>query len=137
MEATQIDSKSNNLNLSVYDDFAKLFPTFYLSYNATENSNVSFNYSKRINRPNFAQLNPNDYWMNPFQTIIGNAFLQPSYIDKFELTNTYKNFVTKLYYNYEGDIFSRVPLADSETNLIRVTFENFITSKRIGFSENY
>lgn len=137
MEATQIDSKSNNLNLSVYDDFAKLFPTFYLSYNATENSNFSFNYSKRINRPNFAQLNPNDYWMNPFQTIVGNAFLQPSYIDNFELTNTYKNFVTKLYYNYEGDIFSRVPLADSETNIIRFTFENFITSNRIGFSENY
>ncbi|WP_417359784.1 TonB-dependent receptor domain-containing protein [Galbibacter sp.] len=137
MEATQTDSKSNNLDLSQRDEFAKLFPTFYLSYNATENSNFSFNYSKRINRPNFAQLNPNDYWMNPFQTIVGNAFLQPSYIDNFELTNTYKNFVTKLYYNYEDHIFSRVPLADSQTNIIRFTFENFITTNRIGFSENY
>ncbi|MDT0294859.1 TonB-dependent receptor domain-containing protein [Mesonia ostreae] len=137
MEATQTDSKSNNLNLSVNDDYAKLFPTFYLSYNATENSNFSFNYSKRIKRPSFSQINPNDYWMNPFQTIAGNAFLQPSFIDNFELTNTYKNFVTKLYYNYEDDVFSRVPLADSETNIIRFTFENFITTNRIGFSENY
>lgn len=137
MESTQTDSKSDNLNISVKDDYTKLFPTFYLSYNATENSNFSFTYSKRINRPNFAQLNPNDYWMNPFQTIVGNAFLVPSYIDNFELSNTYKSFVTKIYYSYEEDSFSRISLADSSNNIIRFTFENFITTNRIGFSENY
>lgn len=137
MEATQTDSKSNNLNLSTNNDYTKLFPTLYLLYNATENSNFSFNYSKRIERPSFSKLNPNVYFINPFQTIEGNAFLQPSFIDNFELTNTYKKFVTKLYYSYEGNLFSRVPLADSSTNIIRFTNENFINTNRIGISENY
>jgi hypothetical protein len=137
MEATQTDSKSNNQNLSVNNDYSKLFQTFYLSYNATENSNFSFNYSKRIKRPRFSQLNPNVYFINPFQSIVGNAFLQPSFIDNFELTNTYKKFITTVYYSYEDNLFSRVPLADSSTNIIRFTFENFINTNRIGISESY
>ena len=137
MEATQTDSKSDNLNLSTKNDYTKLFPTFYLSYDATENSNFSFNYSKRIERPSFFELNPNIYFSNPFQSIEGNAFLQPAYIDNFELTNTFKNFVTKLYFSYEDNLFSQVPLADITTNIIRFTNENFINTSRFGISENY
>ncbi len=137
LEATQTNSVSNNLNLFAKNEYTKLFPTFYVSYDATENSNVSFNYSKRIQRPSFFQLNPNIYFTNPFQTIEGNAFLQPAFIDNFELTNTYKNFVTKLYYSYEDNLFSQVPLADATTNIIRFTNENFINTKRFGISENY
>ncbi len=137
MEATQTDSKSNNLNLSTKNDYTKLFPTFYISYNATENSNFSFNYSKRIERPSFFELNPNVYFVNPFQTIEGNAFLQPAFINNFELTNTYNNFVTKLYYTDEDNLFSQVPLADTTTKIIRFTNENFINTNRIGISENY
>ncbi|WP_430412298.1 TonB-dependent receptor domain-containing protein [Kordia sp.] len=137
LEATQTDSKSNNLNLSTKNDYTKLFPTLYLSYNASENVNFSFNYSKRIERPSFFELNPNIYFINPFQTIEGNAFLQPSFVDNFELTNTYKNFVTKLYYSYEDNLFSQVPLPNATTNIIRFTNENFINTQRFGISENY
>ena len=137
IEATQTNSKSTNLNVSTKKDYTKLFPTFYVLYNATENSNFLFNYSKRIERPSFYELNPNIYFANPFQTIEGNAFLQPSFIDNFELTNTYNNFVTKLYYSYEDNLFSQVPLADVTTNIIRFTNENFINTHRIGISENF
>ena len=123
--------------MSTKNDYTKFFPTFYLSYDATENSNFSFNYSKRIERPSFFELNPNIYFSNPFQSIEGNAFLQPAYIDNFELTNTFKNFVTKLYYSYEDNLFSQVPLADITTNIIRFTNENFINTSRFGISENY
>ncbi len=137
IEATQTNSTSNNLNVSAKKDYTKLFPTFYVLYNATENSNFSFNYSNRIERPSFYELNPNIYFANPFQTIEGNAFLQPSFIDNFELTNSYKNLISKLYYSYEDNLFSQVPIADITTNIIRFTNENFINTHRIGISENY
>lgn len=137
MEATQTNSLSDNLNLNVDNDYTKIFPTLYISYNATENSIFAFNYSKRIERPGFFELNPNIYFINPFQTIEGNAFLQPAFIDNIELTNTYKNFVTKLYYSYEDNMFSQVPLPDSDTNIIRFTNENFINTQRYGISESY
>ena len=137
MESTQTNSKSDNLNLEVKNDYTKVFPTAYLSYNASPVSNISFSYSKRIVRPSFFELNPNIYFSNPFQTVEGNAFLQPSFIDNFELTNIYKNFVTKLYYSYEDNLFSQVPLANDATNIIRFTNENFISTNRIGISVNY
>ena len=137
MESTQTNSKSDNLNLEVKNDYTKIFPTAYVSYNASPVSNISFSYSKRIVRPNFFELNPNIYFSNPFQTVEGNAFLQPSFIDNFELTNIYKNFVTKLYYSYEDNLFSQVPLANDATNIIRFTNENFISTNRIGISVNY
>jgi len=136
-EATQTTSISNNLNLDFDNDYDRFFPTLYFSYNATENSTFAFNYSKRIERPSFFELNPNIYFINPFQTIEGNAFLQPAFIDNIELTNTYKNFVTKLYYSFEDDMFSQVPLPDATTNIIRFTNENFIDTQRFGISENY
>ena len=136
-EATQTTSNSNNLNISFDNDYEQVFPTAYVSYNATENSTFALNYSKRIRRPNFFELNPNIYFINPFQTIEGNAFLQPAFIDNLELTNTYKNFVTKLYYSYEDNMFSQVPLPDSNTNVIRFANENFINTQRFGISENY
>ncbi|KAA1243794.1 TonB-dependent receptor [Aquimarina sp. RZ0] len=136
-ESTQTTSMSDNLNLNFDNDYDRFFPTLYIFYKATENSTFAFNYSKRIERPSFFQLNPNLYFVNPFQTIEGNAFLQPAFIDNLEFTNTYKNFVTKLYYSYEDDMFSQVPLPNSDTNLIRFTNENFINTQRFGISENY
>ncbi len=137
VEATKTNSESANLDVSIQNNYTKFFPTFYVLFNATENSNFSFNYSKRIDRPSFYELNPNIYFANPFQTIEGNAFLQPAFIDNFELTNTYKNFTTKVYYSNEDNLFTQVPLADSSTNIIRFTNENYIDTQRFGISENY
>ncbi len=136
-EATQTNSASDNLNLDFDNDYEQLFPTAYLSYQATDNATLALNYSKRIKRPSFFELNPNIYFVNPFQTIEGNAFLQPAFIDNVELTHTYKNFVTKAYFSYEDEMFSQVPLPNASTNVIRFTNENFINTHRFGISENY
>ena len=137
MESTKTTSNSNNLNFDVDDNYVKFFPTFYLSYDATENTTIGFSYSKRIERPSFLQLNPNANFINPFQLIEGNAFLKPAFIDNLELTFNYDNLESKVYYTYENNMFSQVPLANSSTNFIRFTNLNFIDRNRIGISESY
>lgn len=136
-EATQTESLSSNLNLKETNDYIKLFPTFYLSHNPNENNSLVFSYSKRIDRPQFFDLNPNIYFINPFQTIEGNPFLQPSFVDNFELSHTYKNLSSKVYYSDERDIFAQVPLPDASTNSIRFTNENYINTQRFGFSTSF
>ncbi len=136
MEATQTTSVSDNLMLDVGRDYIKWFPTFYLSYKPAENATASFSYSRRIQRPGFFELNPNIYFINPFQTIEGNAFLQPAFIDNLELAYTYKNYVATVYYGYEDNMYSQVPLPNSTTNVIRFTNENFINTQRFGTSQN-
>ncbi|WP_428229087.1 outer membrane beta-barrel protein [Flavobacterium sp.] len=137
MEATQVKTFAANLNQSTKNDYLKLFPTVYLSYVPNDNSTYTFSYSKRIERPRFYDLNPNIYFLNPFQTIEGNPFLQPAFIDNTELTYTYKKIESKLYFSYEDNLFSQIPIADPDTNFIRFTNENYINTKRFGFSENY
>ena len=137
MEATQTKTFAANLNQSTKNNYIKFFPTAYLSYVPNANSTFSFSYSKRIDRPRFYDLNPNLYFINPFQTIEGNPFLQPAFIDNTELTYAYKKLESKLYFSYEDNSFSQIPIADPNTNFIRFTNENYIDTKRFGISENY
>jgi hypothetical protein len=136
-EATQTRTYAANIDQSVKNNYIKFFPTAYLSYVPNENSTYSLSYSKRIVRPSFYELNPNIYFINPFQTIEGNPFLKPAFIDNTELTYTYKKLESKLYYSYEDNLFSQIPIADADTNFIRFTNENYINTQKIGISENY
>lgn len=139
MEATQITTFSQNRNENNRNNrnYAKLFPTVYLIYTVNENSSFSLNYSRRINRPGFFDLNPNAYFLNPFQIIEGNPFLQPAFIDNAELVHTYKKLTSKLYASYEKNMFAQLPLSDPSTSFIHFTNENYFSTQRFGISESY
>ncbi len=137
MEDTQTKSISNNLNFNVKDSYTKWFTTLYLSYDFSENSNFSLNYSKRIQRPSFLELNPNERYSSPFELIEGNAFLKPAFIDNLEFSNTYKNLETKLYYSYEKGMYSQIPISDNSSNITTYTNQNYIDRQRYGISESY
>nr|WP_315254424.1 TonB-dependent receptor [uncultured Flavobacterium sp.] len=137
IEATQTKTFVANLDQSTINNYIKFFPTAYLSYVPNDNSTYTFSYSRRIERPRFNDLNPNVYYLNPFQTIEGNPFLQPAFIDNTELTYTYKKLESKVYFSYEENLFSQIPIADPDTNFIRFTNENYINARRCGISENY
>ncbi|MBF4487703.1 outer membrane beta-barrel family protein [Flavobacterium sp. CSZ] len=137
MEATQTTTFAASLEQTNKNNYIKFFPTAYITFAANDNSTFSLSYSKRIVRPSFYELNPNLYFVNPFQTIEGNPFLQPAFVDNLELTYTYKNLESKLYFSYEDNLFSQIPIADPDTNFIRFTNENYINTRKWGISENY
>lgn len=136
MEATQTKTFFENRN-QPQNKYIKLFPTAYISYAATKNSTFAINYSRRIDRPRFNDLNPNVCFLSPFQTIEGNPVLQPAFIDNFECTHTYKRLESKIYFSHEENLFAQVPIADPSTKFIRFTNENYINTNRFGISENY
>jgi hypothetical protein len=137
METTQTKIFAGSLSQSIGKDYIKFFPTAYLTYIANDNSTFSFSYSKRIERPQFRDLNPNTHFWNPFQSFNGNPFLQPAFIDNTELTYTYKKIESKLYFSYEDNLISNVTIADPNSNKILNTSENYIDTQRYGISENY
>ena len=76
-----------------------------------ENTDVQFNYSKRINRPRFWQVDPFVDINDPLNISQGNPALHPEYTNSFELNyfNRFKNnggsFLGVLYFkNNVGDI---------------------------------
>lgn len=135
-EYTQTQSKSLLDNINEKTDYIKFFPTIYFSYKQNQNSTLTMSYSNRITRADFWMLNPNPYYVNPFQLIKGNPFLRPVFSDNFEFNHTYKNLSSRIYYSHEKDVFEQIPLPDAGTNLISFVMENLLNIRRFGISEN-
>lgn len=137
LEAMQTKSNSISLNQSINYNYVKLFPSLFISYKSSENSSFALNYSKRIERPSFHELNPNQWYINPFQKLGGNPFLRPAFIDNIELAYTYKSLESKIYFSNEKNLFGQIALANPATNEISFTNENYVNAQRYGISESY
>jgi hypothetical protein len=88
-------------------NYTSLFPTFYVSYKLDTNNlhQINFSYGRRIQRPNYQDLNPFIYPLDRFTYFAGNPYLQPTFSHNLELAHTYKNILTTtLQYNYTKDI---------------------------------
>jgi iron complex outermembrane recepter protein len=70
--------------------YLNLFPTTYLSYQASEKSRFGFSYGRRIERPNYQDLNPFVYQIDPYTSLRGNPYLRPAYTHKASLRYTYQ-----------------------------------------------
>lgn len=89
-----------------YLDF---FPSGGITYNASEKNSLTLSYSRRIDRPNYQELNPFEYKLDELTYRKGNPFLNPQYTDKVELSHTYNNFLTSsLSYSFTKDFFAQI-----------------------------
>lgn len=137
LEATNTDARSSGDGSNRKRNYMTLFPTAFLSYQIDESSSARFSANRRIQRPNFRQLNPNLDYTNPYQAIGGNPFLQPSFITNVELGYNYKGWDSKLYFTYQQDVFEQLAKADPETSFILFQDENYYNAYRYGISESY
>lgn len=138
LEVTQAQGNSVTLDRVNKNNYSKLFPTFYLSYTPNENNSFSINYGRRLNRPNFEDLNPFRIYNNKYQYSEGNPFLQPSYSHNLELNYTLKdNWTSKLYYSKITDGSGGIILINPSDNLQANIILNYLNSENIGLSESY
>lgn len=118
--------------------YAKLFPTFYLSFAQNENNSYILNYGKRINRPGYRQLNPARYFINSQVSSIGNPYLLPSYSNNVEVSHTYKNnLTTKLSFSATTNSYSVIPEVNKATNEQTIVFKNFFNEYNYSLTESY
>jgi len=89
--------------------FDALFPSLFLTKAIGEGQEMQLNYSRRIRRPNFWQLNPFVDINDPFNIQQGNPALKPEFTNSFEfnynLNYNSGNFLGVVYYrNTTGEI---------------------------------
>lgn len=124
------------------------FPSLFLTYELTEGNDLQVNFSRRIIRPNFWQINPYVDISDPMNIRKGNPGLQPEFINSMELNYnrqyTTGNFLVSLYYknNTEditmySDTISQKELenlnnASIDPNAILTTFINADRTNRSG-----
>ena len=138
LENTQTEGVSKTLNQKNTNSYAKLFPTFYLTYTPNEKNSFSINYNKRINRPSYNRLNPFRWYSNPFSYTEGNPFLQPSFSNNLELNYTFNdNWSNSIYYSHTDNGFEQITIVDNTDNIQKTIAQNFFKTTIIGISESY
>lgn len=135
-EYTSLEGISMNDDSSAKIKYGKFFPTAYLSYKPNENHTFSLNYSRRISRPYFGNLNPFRFYTSDFEYNTGNPYLLPSFSDNFEFGYVLNNnFNVTLYYNYNKDNWDRIQYV--EGNLKYSIVKNFYNEDQAGINISY
>ncbi len=83
--------------------FDAFFPSIFLTKKLNENRDLQLNYSRRIRRPRFWQINPYIDINDPQNLQQGNPQLQPEFVNSFEFNYNQQyvkgNFLGVLYYH--------------------------------------
>jgi outer membrane receptor protein involved in Fe transport len=75
-------------------DRIDLFPSLHLSYKFASGDQFQASYSRRVNRPRDRQLNPFPQYMDSRNIRMGNPFLEPEFIDSYELNYMHPFFMS-------------------------------------------
>ncbi|HKO78598.1 MAG TPA: TonB-dependent receptor [Flavobacterium sp.] len=113
---------TNDFNTKKYNNF---FPSAFISYQISDQSNFTTSYSKRLTRPRGRFMNPAVNYSSNVNIFQGNPDLDPSLTDKFDVGYIKRwekvTFNTSAYFENTKDVFSfvRSPTGD-EVNGIPV-----------------
>ncbi|MEO6135537.1 MAG: outer membrane beta-barrel family protein [Ginsengibacter sp.] len=149
---TLIDSAKNfgyEYPTAIDNIWDALFPSLYLSKKINESTEVQLNYSRRVRRPDFWQLNPFIDINDPLNIQQGNPELKPEFRNSYEFNyskdfKNRSNFMASIYYrSNKGDItrysdtltaqqYEQLNNAAVDPNAILNTYINSESVNRIG-----
>lgn len=90
-------------------NYTQLFPTAYIGYTASEKNQFAVSYGRRIQRPDYENMNPFYYFLDKYTYQKGNPNLRPQFSHNIELNHTWRGFLTTgLGYSQTNDIIMDV-----------------------------
>lgn len=93
-EQTVIKGKSVDLRNTTLDypdtAYLNLFPTAFVRYSMNDKNSFGLSYSRRINRPDYHDLNPFEYIYDNYSKERGNPYLLPEFSNSLELSYSYR-----------------------------------------------
>ncbi len=99
-----------------YLDF---FPSGGISYQPNRKNSLALNYSRRLDRPNYQNLNPFEYKTNELSFRSGNPFLRPQYTHNISLSHTFNyRYTTTIGFSKTLDMMSRITDTDGRALIL-------------------
>jgi hypothetical protein len=116
--------------LDVQDGY--LFPSLFIQKSLPNEKNIGFSYSRRITRPNFNDLAPFVFFLDPNTFLSGNPDLNPAVSNALKLDYNHKQLLISLQYSYTKDeIVGFQPVVDQNTN------EQTYSAKNLRYFKSY
>lgn len=95
-EFSNITGFSNALNKKVIDStYTNVFPNATITYSPSDKWTYSLNYSERIGRPKYQDLDPFLWYQDAFTSMQGNPFIIPELSKNSEISLSYKVYSLK------------------------------------------
>ncbi len=142
MESTQAkgNQKGNQVqkDSSFRKNYTQFFPSAYLSYSLNDNNQFGLSFGRRIERPNYQDMNPFQYFLDQYTFRQGNPNLNPQFTHNIELSHNYKGRLnTTLSYTSTNDILNDILKQNDNTKVTYQTKENVAERKTIGLAVSY
>lgn len=137
MENTNVKGTQMTTNQVNKKNYTQLFPSAVFSYDLTDKSNLEINFSRRITRPSYNQLNPFKFYLDPTTYRAGNPDLNPQTTMNYELTYSFSNkYFATLSYSKTSDNITEVikPIVENGENITVQTNENLSSASYFGLN---
>lgn len=137
-EKTYTQGNSQTANTIIKRSYFNLFPSLFINYDVVpDKHNLAISYSRRIERPYYADLNPFIYYIDPYTYIQGNPYLTPQYTNACELSYTLKNkYSFTLFDNVANHVIIQTPQQNDTTKVTILQVQNLNKSLQLGTSMN-
>jgi iron complex outermembrane recepter protein len=115
--------------------YTQLFPTVYLQYTANEKNQFVIDYGRRIQRPDYEDMNPFVHFLDRYTFEQGNPNISAQFAHNIELSHTYKGFfTTTLNYTSTENIIQQVLEQNDVNNETFIKKANIASSKQYGLA---
>jgi hypothetical protein len=110
----------NNNDSSFKKSYVNAFPTAYITYDLNNNNSFNLNFGRRIDRPDYGDLNPFLFFLDEYTYQAGNPYLQPQLSTNIEMSHTYKNkLTTTLNYSNTQNFFAETFEQNGHATIVR------------------
>ncbi|MEL7122413.1 MAG: TonB dependent receptor [Bacteroidota bacterium] len=99
-------------------NYGRLFPSAFLSYQLSSTQKVSFSYSRRITRPSIRYVTPAFIFWGYNTVLSGNPDIRPTFSDRLNISYQHPLFLLQLQYSDDDDAITFQPTVFAEDNLI-------------------
>ncbi|RYD58373.1 MAG: TonB-dependent receptor [Sphingobacteriales bacterium] len=139
-ENTNVKGEQITLNTSFTRDYTQLFPSLAVQRHLDKQNDLGLTLSRRIERPDYQQLNPFKFFIDKTTYREGYPYLLPSTAYSVELAHTFKQrFITTFTYSITNNpIVEVIQPSDNDTGKVTVqTNKNLARMSYYSISGSY
>ncbi len=124
-EYTNAIGFNKTINSKNTREYFQLFPNISFDYKASEKHAIQFSYNRRINRPDYFQLNPFKHYIDQYTANQGNPFLNPETSHNLSLTHSFM-----------GALYNTLSYSRTENSIMELISQNDVTKETTQISKN-
>jgi|GEM_PF-23640 len=120
-EYTRTEGHQITTDMLTSRSYFQLFPSVVVNRDLGEDHQFQAAYSRRIERPDYGDLNPFRVFRDPLLFYQGNPLLKPELINSFQLSHSFKSkYTTALSYSRTSDVMTWM---NGQIDSLNTTFE--------------